>query len=91
MPLCCQAQVASLRTAKALDGPGTGRHSTCLSPACVMSERLSELLQGGNRLIFHAGDVLFVSSKICWNGINLLFKSKGNVIFQEGRRGGGIY
>lgn len=61
------------------------------SPACVMSEGFLELLRGGSRLILHQGDVLFVSTEICWDGINLLFKSKGNVIFQEGRWGGGIY
>lgn len=55
-----------------------------------MSEGFSELLQGGSRLILHQGDVLFVSTEICWDGINLLFKSKGNVIFQEGGWGGGI-
>ena len=56
-----------------------------------MSEGFSELLRGGNRLILHQGDMLFVSSEVHWNGINLLFKSKRNVTFQEGRWGGGIY
>lgn len=33
------------------------------------------------------GDVLFVASQIHWDGTNLIFKSRGNVTFREGRRG----
>lgn len=73
--------------AGALAGPGTRCCGGRLSPGCVMAEGRLELLRGGDRRILQEGDVLFVASQIHWDGTNLIFKSRGNVIFREGRRG----
>lgn len=56
---------------------------TCLCDGCG---RLA-LPRGGKSQIFQEGDALFVSSQTHWDGTNLIFKSRRNVIFRGGRWG----
>lgn len=67
--------------------PEQGAAVDVCPPGCVMAEGRLELLRGGDRQILQEGDVLFVASQIHWDGTNLIFKSRGNVTFREGRRG----
>jgi hypothetical protein len=55
-----------------------------------VTKGLLELREEGSRLRFQEGHMVFVSSQLHWDGTDLLFKSKGYVILQEGRPQGAI-